>query len=92
MGGKKSHHTLQKMGYWLRLKLMLKKLPHQKWFIAAAAVLLIGLGAVLVAVSPLERRLEVRFDLWSTQLRVLLQPVGQAPVPLMGGDSSGLSA
>ena len=82
MGGKKSHHTLQKMGYWLRLKLMLKKLPHQKWFIAAAAVLLIGLGAVLVAVSPLERRLEVRFDLWSTQLRVLLQPVGQAPVPL----------
>jgi tetratricopeptide (TPR) repeat protein len=61
---------------------MIKKLIHQKGWVAVASVLLIGLGALLLYLSPRERGLEVRLDLWSTQLRVFLQPVGEAPTPL----------
>ena len=42
-------------------------------------VLLVILAALLVYLSPLRRSLEVRLDIWSTELRALLQPIGPAP-------------
>ena len=61
---------------------MFKLIKQNKWLFAAAAVVLVGLAAVLVYFSPLRSRLEVHMDIWSTQLRVLFQPVGDAPPPL----------